>query len=1103
MTRKNLAYNPSVRLGLDGYTPINGATLSVQSGRGFYGADYLQVAKSASNASGVQLKTISLPSTDALSYSFSAYVQVPITNPATELASLAIRVIWQDANGQTISEDSTDISVVTPSADWTRLTGIATSPDGAVYALVSITQLIAGTAGALFNLDAILFEQSSFVGGYLDNISEKLKQHIVNTALTPLSQPIPQGIQLNADVIFNDLVLNTIDEDNIIWICTDIDGWWNPAEAESPDIERGAEDGSYDVSGRYKARILNLSGAFLVDDPSQVRAARDKLIAAINVVRRGAWLRTNEEPTKAAYVRLSGRPVIETVNARGRTEFQIGLKASDPVKYHWNDSDLNGFTTVSPVPDAQARQTNLVLNPSLEGTDISAWSVSNSTIARSTVVARSGSNSLLVTPSSTTGGVSHNYSLTVGTTITWSVWVYTTVAKNLQLAMANHTIVSPTVLVAPGVWTRLSLSGVSTSENKYFILGLDSTQPFYIDDVLLVSGVYSGDYFSGDTPDSPEYLYSWTGTPNASTSDRFLGRTIDTNAVNIGTSAVTALFDITGPMGVGSTIYNHNTEETLTLTKELRGTGTLATLVTKQLFNNIATITTSAPHKLLVGDKIHVQGPGAPFDSVHEELEVTHVGLIPPYSFSYARVFPDIDEVPTTGTVSLAHEDVLSIDTYNKSVIFNGSELGNRSRIDTLADWIKLAPGDNLLGFTDNPVHRKVINKDLKSNKITLTTDQSHMFLPGETLSVDLATEAKLARKSLTNNRITLTTTEPHGFSKGDSISVVSTETSTVTQKQVTSNVATLTTAVAGGFSVGDILSVTLPTTGTVAKKAVTANVATLTSTAPHGFTVGDSVTVALATSAEPLQKSLTNNVATITTRKAHGFSVGDTVNVVLNTGTDVTNKYVNGSQINLTTDIAHGFSVGDQVTIQLPVSATPTGTRQMAGNTSYLTTINTVSAHNFSVGDQIKVDLKISATQTITNRSATTTTCTLTTATHNFSVGETIVVSGVSTRYNGTFTITAVTATTFSYASAGTAESSTASGGSVTNRSIQGYSGPAYIETIPSATSFTYLFYGQDTATSSTLYGSSPTITNLSNQKLNGSHTLTSVSTQQLTYSI
>jgi hypothetical protein len=132
------------------------------------------------------------------------------------------------------------------------------------------------------------------------------------------------------------LVLNTIDENDVIWVCTDIEGWWNLPDPEIPDLPRGWGDGSYDAKGRYAARLMTLTGSFLTQDPSQVEVARQKLFNAIDLVYAGSDLVVKESPVvKTTFVRLSGRPEIATVKARGRTDFSIGLKAADPIKYEY------------------------------------------------------------------------------------------------------------------------------------------------------------------------------------------------------------------------------------------------------------------------------------------------------------------------------------------------------------------------------------------------------------------------------------------------------------------------------------------------------------------------------------------------------------------------------------------------------------------------------------------------------------------------------------------------------------------------------------------------------------------------------------------------
>jgi hypothetical protein len=193
-------------------------------------------------------------------------------------------------------------------------------------------------------LPAIFYGEGLYGEGYyVEGKSQNRETAIVNKSLTPLPPPVFTGMKLQEDVIFGDLVLNTIDENNVIWVCTDIEGWWDLPDPEFPELTRGWGDGSYDARGRWQSRQITLNGSFLTPDPSRVAAARNSLINAANLVYDGAWLKTKESPTRAAFVRLSGRPQIATVNARGRTDFSIGLKAADPLKYSWNDGDEEGY----------------------------------------------------------------------------------------------------------------------------------------------------------------------------------------------------------------------------------------------------------------------------------------------------------------------------------------------------------------------------------------------------------------------------------------------------------------------------------------------------------------------------------------------------------------------------------------------------------------------------------------------------------------------------------------------------------------------------------------------------------------------------------------
>jgi hypothetical protein len=197
--------------------------------------------------------------------------------------------------------------------------------------------------------------------------TQREENYYVNTGLTPLPVPHLTGMKLQEDISLNDFVFNRVDEFGVVWVITNIEGWWTMPSPDIPDFKRGWGDGAYDVQGRYNARELTLEGVFLTSDPALVAAARNRLVSAINLVRGGAWLKTNENPTKASFVRLSGEVNIDTVNARGRTEFSIGLRAADPIKYEWNDVDIEGYrsreilakSAASPVRSGSATVENI------------------------------------------------------------------------------------------------------------------------------------------------------------------------------------------------------------------------------------------------------------------------------------------------------------------------------------------------------------------------------------------------------------------------------------------------------------------------------------------------------------------------------------------------------------------------------------------------------------------------------------------------------------------------------------------------------------------------------------------------------------------------
>ena len=343
--RTNTIYNPSFKNGIDGWSATDEASIALNTEEGFFGSTCLEVTKGAESNSGAYTSSSISPVSVGLTYAVSAYVKVP---EGYENADLKLYVAWYDTTeesgaSQVGSNEFSLVSTIYAGDSWTRLGDFFTAPSGANGMLVGVVQDSTGSAGEIFLIDAVLVENSSFINQYQVERTQAEENKIVDKALSPVPIPFITGIELNADIQINGLILNTIDENNVVWICTDIKGWWGQPDPEIDDIPRGLGDGSYDVKGRYTARQLELTGVFLPPDKTHVDSSRDKLIRAIDMVRTNGWLIVDEEPTKASRVRLSGRPDITTVNARGRTEFSVGLRAADPIKYEWIQENPDGY----------------------------------------------------------------------------------------------------------------------------------------------------------------------------------------------------------------------------------------------------------------------------------------------------------------------------------------------------------------------------------------------------------------------------------------------------------------------------------------------------------------------------------------------------------------------------------------------------------------------------------------------------------------------------------------------------------------------------------------------------------------------------------------
>lgn len=511
MIRDNLIYNPSFKDGTTGWSAFTSGTIAAHTADSFIGDASVKFTKSsASDDAGVfSAAGYKALATAADVYSASAYVKVP-TEQETIQVLCSIR--WYTSANSLISTTAGTLTTVTATDGWVRLTTEnKTAPATTAFADVVVYQDDGTkTIGNFFLVDAVKLENSATSTQFIEPRDQGEENKKVNIGLTPMPIPHITGMQLNADIMLNDIVFNTIDENNVVWICSDIDGWWNLPDSEVPDLTRGLDDGSYDVRGRYSARNLTFTGSLLCPDPASAVVARNKLIEAIDLIHKGGWLLVAEEPTKATFVRLSGRPEVVNTKARGRIDFSIGLRAADPVKYSWNWEDSDGYenTTVSNGSSATLANDgniNVPITFTISGGDsanlTAPITINNTTLSKTLTVVkdlRSAAYAVNITTSERTGNVvtltTAGHSYYVGDIV--SIANVTTINREglNEVARTITNVTSTTVTYTSA--TSGTLASLATNGN----IGLDSA------DTLVVDNYNKTALFNGSATNARSYV---------------------------------------------------------------------------------------------------------------------------------------------------------------------------------------------------------------------------------------------------------------------------------------------------------------------------------------------------------------------------------------------------------------------------------------------------------------------------------------------------------------------------------------------------------------------------------------------------------------------
>lgn len=594
----------------------------------------------------------------------------------------------------------------------------------------------------------------------------------VNVSLTPLEQPKFTNLKLQRDIILNDFVFNTIDDYGVVWVVTDIDGWWTPPAPDIPDIPRGYGDGSYDVQGRYLARTFRLSGVFLTPDPSMVEDARDRLTQAIDLVYKGAWLLTGSDPIRASFVRLAGQPNFQTVNARGRTEFEIELRAPDPIKYSWNDTQPDGYDFM----------------------EISGFNYSIP-----------GSGSDIVT---NVGNYRVPCILEVSGPIIGPATIYNKTTDELIIVLESF---------GGALSSQVENKQLSFDETKLLDMATLTTKgphKFSAGQNIYVSGVgepFDGDYTIESVPTETTLTYARLpevaiirDVAYKSLEDGVATlETVEDHGISVGQTVLVSRVDsvFNGTHVVDSVPSSNKITFSASRVPE-------AIVIGRRLISNIATLTTSAPHGFIVGEEVVITGvDSVNYNGTYTITAVSSDGL----QFSYARTRTDSRNITNT---SLSNN--LATITTSEPHGFVAGERAAVSGVNSSYDGtyvIESTPTDKTFTYTrTRDSELSVISKSASNSTATLTTSSAHNFASGDEVvvrGVDATFNGKYTVTSvLSENSFSYfkpsVDVPPSPVSGG----FAAVNGRWILRKRIIGNVATLTTLGSHGILVGESVTV-------------------------------------------------------------------------------------------------------------------------------------------------------------------------------------------------------------------------------------------------------------------------------------------------------
>jgi hypothetical protein len=663
----------------------------------------------------------------------------------------------------------------------------------------------------------------------------------VDRGLQSLEADQIEKLKLEGNVVLGDFIFNTIDEFGIVWVLTDLDGWWTPPPADVPSIDRGFGDGGYDVRGRFKSRNFTLEGVFLTPKPELVEAARDRLISSLDLVRNGAWFKTGTNPIRASFVYLVGAVDFDTVNPRGRTKFSMELRASDPVKYAWNPASPDGYEFVEvPAKNFSSNVDGIRVIDNIGNYKVPCYLEVSGPFTAPGVIYNRTTDQLIIITQGLKGTISRRV-----------------VNKELRF----------------DVPTLKDIATITTTEPHDFSTG----------DAVFISGVgpeFDGDQIITSTPTNTTFTYE---------ADSSIVRAISHKAYNAGVATIDTVFE--HELSVGDRIIINGVDllfdgshVVTSVPNPFRFTYSTSrispvTVSSSQLTSNIATLSTTQPHQFISDESVTVAGVGTNYDGTFQITSVPSDS-----TFSYAATRTNSREIINR----LMSNDVVTLTTQTPHGFFQ-DEFVNVTGVNFSLNGgyqIQSTTQDTFTYRRPRVTERSVIVKSLTSNVATLTTSESHGYAVGESVIVSGVDQSPLPPGSPAYDGTHTITAIPSAntFSytrtfAGSQIStsvtggLVRARSRRIRNRELIGNVATIITDNAHGVILGESVTVSgvgAPFDGTYTVTGIPfLNVFTYSRT---------STNIALEPPYALTKFSRSGGVVTLNTAVAHGYTVGQQI---------------------------------------------------------------------------------------------------------------------------------------------------------------------------------------------------------------------------------